>query len=893
MKLLRTLVLTLICIAFSVCLFACSDEKCTEHTDNDGDGICDTEGCNAAVEPKPQGNSLVLIENGKAKFQIVLAGEAPEEPEEEEAEEGSEEGGTENESTEEESEEILPGREILTATEELAQALAALGIEVKIVFEADAATDCEILIGGVESRGSDYYIDGHAYGMEGYCITLVGTKVVVNGGSVESTVKAINSLKKDILGIKSSTTQLDNVTMSSEDNVSKIQDNYYIKSVKIGENDLKDYVIVIDESSEYQKEGALLLQSLFYEQVGYWLQIVNEPSSDGNMILFANAEKDATPADSFRTTVEGSTLKVVSEYENSFKKGINDFFANTITRGENDIVLDSSLSYTLDVSIVYYDEFGAVADGKTNDFEALLLTHEFANISGQTVKGARKGLGTKTYYIQDTRINGEVKTIVIMTNVDWNNTQFIIDDSKYSTSDGTGIHAQPVFRAASPYPEIVLEGDILAPYQNAGPETKKFDLGLGYPAMLIVTNSEHRVYIRYGANANEGNIQEEVVLIDAEGNVVEGTELLLNYEKVTSITVIRTDVEPITIEGGIVTRRATHVDTTRLTSYFVRNFQVNRSNTTIKGLEQYNENEFTVEEQAAGKNGAPYRGFFYAYRANHIIFEECVLTAPRYYGCGTYGLGANFSNDILFLNCTQSNFYKKDSDGNLTDIPSSEDSSVTGKREYWGIGGSNYCKNMVYDGCFLTRYDAHAGIYNGKILNSTIVMLNLIGGGDMYIENTTIIMEGSTLINLRDDYGSTFNGTITFKNCKLKPYNSSKTTLYLIGQKWQNHYFGYPCHMPNIVIDNLSFDEGIEPRPLYILSTATSGYDSIYSETRLHQVVTSSGAKNLNPLTPAEYFKIINNYSNLDFRIYDAPILNSVDIITDSTVEIKHQTFGQ
>lgn len=891
MKPLKNLTLILVSIALTFSLFACAGNKCTEHKDENKDGICDTEGCGAAVENGTEDEGLVLIENGKAKFQIVLAGEAPEEPEED----GSEEGGSEQEGAAENEgeEQITPGREILTATEKLVQTLLSFGVEAKIVFEEDAATDCEILIGGVETRGADYCIDSHSYGPEGYFITLVGSKVVVNGGSVESTVKAIEALQKNIFGIKSSTTELTSVVMSSSNNVSKVQNNFYTESIKIGENDIKDYVIVIDTANEYQMEGALKLQSLLYEEAGIWLSIANEPKEDGKMILFSNVEKDSTSQDSFRVVVEENTLKIISEYENSYTKGVDNFFTETITKGESNIVLDSSLSYTLDVSIVYYDEFGAAADGKTNDFEALLLTHQFANISGQTVKGARKGEGTKKYYIQDTRIDGTVATIDIMTNVDWNNTHFIIDDSKYSSSDGTKIYSQPIFRTLSPYPEITLEGDILEPYQNAGPNTKKFDLGLGYPAMIIVTNSEHRVYIRYGANANEGNIQEEVVLIDAEGNVVEGTELMLDYEKVTSITVIRADVEPITIEGGTVTRYATRVDTTRNTTYFLRNLQINRSNTTVKGLKQYNENEFTVEEQAAGKNGAPYRGFFWAYRANHVTFEDCVMTAPRYYAGGTYGLGANFSNDILFLNCTQSNFYKTDSDGNLTNIPSTENSAITGKREYWGIGGSNYCKNMVYDGCMLTRYDAHAGVYGGKIINSTIVMLNLIGGGDMLIENTTIIMEGSTLINLRDDYGSTFKGTITLRNCKLKPFDTSKTVLYILGQKWQNHYFGYTCHMPNVVIDNLTFAEGSEPTPLYLYSTATSGYDSIYSETKLHQVVTSSGAKNLNPLTPAEYFKIINNYAGLDYRVYDAPILNSIDLITDSSVKIMHQTYGK
>ena len=863
MKLLKALILILLSLTIVFSLSACSDgdNTCTEHIDANEDGICDTEGCGATVEPAPQ-EDIVLIENGVANFQIVLAGDAPD-------------------------------GEILNAAESLVAAFTKLGIEVNLVYEDAEPTDCEILIGGVENRGERYYVDGHDYGLEGYGITMSGKKVIIAGGSVYSTVKAINSLKKDIFKIKSTTKSLDNVTMKTDDVITDFQNDYYTQSIKFGDNDIKGYVIVTDKDNKYQNEAALLLQTRLYEEAGYWLPIVNEAAADGKMIIFSNADKDSTPSDSFRITLEGNTLKVVSEYENSYENGVDDFYTNKITRAEANVVLENGFSYNLDVSVVYYTDFGAVGDGKTNDFKALVLAHEFANISGQTVKGAKSGEGVKKYYIKDTRISGRgTSVITIMTNVDWNNTHFIIDDTTYGVDDGTKLYSHPIFRVASPYEEITLTGDDIKNFQNVGPETTKIDLGLGYPAMLIVTNKEHRVYIRYGPNANSGDLQEEIILIDAEGNVVKGTELMLSYEKVTSITVIRTDVDPITIEGGTITRWATRSQTDRNT-YFKRNLQVIRSNTTIKGVKQYNEKEFTVEEQAAGKRAAPYTGFFWAYKAHNIVFEECVMTAPRYYGGGTYGFSAGFSNDVLLLNCTQSNFYKKDSNGNLTDIPSTEKSAITGQREYWGIGGSSFCKNLVFDGCMLTRYDAHAGVYNGKILNSTIVMINLIGGGDMLIENTEIIMEGSTLINLRNDYGSTWKGTITIKDCSLMPYDKSKTELYILGQKWVNHYFGYTCYMPNVVVDNLSFAKNATAVPVYLVSTATNGYDSIYSETKLHQSITSSGVKNLNPLAPAEYLKVINNKANLDFRIYDAPILTNIELITDDTCEITHKTYGK
>ena len=45
----------------------------------------------------------------------------------------------------------------------------------------------------------------------------------------------------------------------------------------------------------------------------------------------------------------------------------------------------------------------------------------------------------------------------------------------------------------------------------------------------------------------------------------------------------------------------------------------------------------------------------------------------------------------------------------------------------WGIGGTNYCKNMEYIGSTLSRLDAHAGLYNGRIIDSTVNYISLTG----------------------------------------------------------------------------------------------------------------------------------------------------------------------
>ena len=71
---------------------------------------------------------------------------------------------------------------------------------------------------------------------------------------------------------------------------------------------------------------------------------------------------------------------------------------------------------------------------------------------------------------------------------------------------------------------------------------------------------------------------------------------------------------------------------------------------------------------------------------------------------------------------------------------------------YWGIFASNYSKNISFDNCILSRFDAHMGVYNATIRNSTLgyMGVNAIGSGNFLIENSTV--RGRSFINLRPDY---------------------------------------------------------------------------------------------------------------------------------------------
>src|SRR3546814_17668113 len=94
--------------------------------------------------------------------------------------------------------------------------------------------------------------------------------------------------------------------------------------------------------------------------------------------------------------------------------------------------------------------------------------------------------------------------------------------------------------------------------------------------------------------------------------------------------------------------------------------------------------------------------------------------------------------------------------------------------------GSNFGKNLLYDGCTLSRFDAHQGVANATVRNSTLghMGINAIGSGTFTITNSTIL--GRSLINLRPDYGSTWHGELIIQNCVFKPTARKLSNVSLI-----------------------------------------------------------------------------------------------------------------
>jgi hypothetical protein len=321
----------------------------------------------------------------------------------------------------------------------------------------------------------------------------------------------------------------------------------------------------------------------------------------------------------------------------------------------------------------------------------------------------------------------------------------------------------------------------------------KIDVTLQKPCLVTVTNSNVKRYIRFGANQNNGASQTDIFMVDKDCNVDMKAPIIWDFDQVTDISALPIDETTLTIRGGKFTTIANAADS-RYT-YYMRNIAIRRSNVLVDGIEH----RITGE----GEHGAPYSGFINVGDCSYVTVQNSIFTGHKIYqtigsagvsvSMGTYDILLNRALNISIVNCSQTNDIKDN--------------------RYWGIFASNYCKNLLYDKCTFSRFDAHMGVANATIRNSTLGHqgINAIGSGTFIVENSTIY--GRSIVNLRPDYGSTWQGELIIRNCVLVPTGGRPVTASLItGSYSGKHNFGYTCYMPErITIESLKIDDSNHP----------------------------------------------------------------------------------
>ncbi len=762
-------------------------------TDGTGDGEMPSEG-------------LVLIWNKQAKFNVVLAS-------------GAGSGG-------------------VRAANRLIEQLRSLGISVNdTVSDSDEAliTDCEIIIGtNCRNRGEELQISNYDLGADGYVIKQVGTRIVIAGGSPKVTRDTIERFTAQYLGIPENATTAENVVLNTVINEEKYVERD-IESLLLGTNDIKDYSIVCDMADQALLSVVYTFRETLAINVGAQLEIVDIDKAGGidKQIRFASIplsldeEGNRTYADGFYVRMDGNDLVIESEYPNAFVKEFDTFVLEYITSKKGNVVIPGNLNYSACASIVKYSDFGAVGDGVADDFPAIKRAHEYANMGGQLVVA-----DGEAYYI------GLGSAVDIMSDVDFGTARIIIDDNVAGLD-----RSKPVFRLAREYPKVELSLTQLESI-DADKTLKKLETTsipwlkdyLEAPSLVVVHNGAHMDYVRYGNNANNGNVRMDILLVDKDGNIDPTTPVTFEFEQITRVEIFRVDDAPITVKGGFfeslcAAAECSHTEADGcyrgktiggVKQYCIKNvynsvrrgIRIERSNSTLLNIDHK-----MVDEPLDGS--FPYYGFLLFYNANNVLAKDCNLTGHKTYvenktnsnnetnwvSMGSYDFVVEYSNNIRLDGITQAN--------GKNDI---------GDSGYWGIMSSNGAKNLDFKNCVISRIDAHRGFWNMSIDNTKIGhTFNVIGGGKLTVKNTERRV-GQSFIRLRDDYGATFEGDLYIENCLLDGITAYDTvnggatgrpstrysTGYIVSAeyysnntKYLTHDFGYRCYMPiNVTIVN-------------------------------------------------------------------------------------------
>ena len=714
---------------------------------------------------------LALIEGGKANFKIVQA-----------------------------TQKGAPVR-----AKNLYDKLKELGIEVEApIGDSDASkvTDCEIVIGADIRNREDCLISSRYLGQDGYQIKVVGNKVVIAGGSDKSLIKACEIFTTQILKITAKTKEgdIDNLAIPFDTAALKLHE-YMITSLTIGGIPLSEYTLVldVDAADDYALDEINGFRERLYSETGYWLENgkLDEIDTYEHKFIIRYTDEKLTNDDGqgfVAYVAENGDFIVECNYKNAIDGAFSHIIEKYFFGGMGEVKIAKDFKKALRTNVVRYSDFGAVGDGKADDFNAIYDAHAFANECGQKVEGDE---GAK-YYIGENFI----QEVIVKTDVNFCGATFIIDDRgsvafKYRN---LGLFLLAYDESAKTY-----SGTNLTDAIGEGVTISKGDRVFEWitpilegKSLVRVINSKHKDFIRRGANQNNGNDRNDTYVIEVDGRLEDDIEVEFDFDQITKIEVRKVDNAPITVENGnfetICCR--TVIDTGFICIYkgYTRGFKLQRPNSTIKNIkhtmidepalnvhsevDQLGNKKEKTANYGTRDESYPYSGFFAFSNSYNVTARDSILDGHTTYyedkpetastgkvpdpvAMGTYDLTISTSSKTYLINIIQQ-------DNENTGI---------GDQRYWGIMASNFTKNMYFEGCYINRFDAHCGFWNATLIDTTLGhSFNVIGGGKLYCKNVTKVT-GNAFISLRADYGANFEGDIELVDCTfvgMKSYYSNR-----------------------------------------------------------------------------------------------------------------------
>ncbi len=443
---------------------------------------------------------------------------------------------------------------------------------------------------------------------------------------------------------------------------------------------------------------------------------------------------------------------------------------------------------------------------------------------------------------ETTYVGENLGTIVIATDTSWNGVNLLIDDdvicnnyaANYDSSDPNPPtsdcecgrkHAyvtQPIFTVDEYGAEDVIM-DLKGKVTSLAAGATSIGYAPGRKMLIELRDYDKNIYFRYGSNANNGAAITEVILVDEFGNIDPSTPVQwdyvnLNDNKYDLVKAYAVDTDPIKISGLDANGQINAIFETYVNNSVdqylyhyeacYRNITIMRSNATVEGIDR-NFLEEPAKDIVTGSvlvsnvnDRMAYTFINVQYCSNATVKDMLVINHNSQNGDtttsqGSYEFSGGTANAVSWINCETKNMFSSGKDGSLQAYPI-----------YRGLFGTNHIRNMYLEDCYLNSFDAHTGAYNVTIVNSTFDHMNFIGGGLIKLTDVTIYTSKShgCAINLRTDYGSTWNGDIEIDGLTIKYGSHSDykpTRISLLYGAYANQYWGFDTYTPqNVTINN-------------------------------------------------------------------------------------------
>jgi len=458
---------------------------------------------------------------------------------------------------------------------------------------------------------------------------------------------------------------------------------------------------------------------------------------------------------------------------------------------------------------ITYEDFYAMGTGKDNDAMAIYYAHKCANEKGIEVIANKN----RTYYISSLPKDetGNDLSIEIKTNVDWNNSTIIIDDTVIDDTGATLRKAEVFIVPATRYlimsrnignftynSETTDFSQILKPIQSNIKEEYDYYIGLDSTDLINrINNSTGQVM--------GSSTKVDYFKVDSNGKISDSNNLLYEYKYDNGQTNIKNNGQIKVFEIPNETLSLKNINFITKSSDFLAckasgntsnkcsvkgGLKINRPNVEIDNL-----NHYIID------NDKPMyysNGFLTIQTTSDITIKNSNFRVHLSKSSdgkegmdGTYDIGMGYSSNITFENvgytCNEGETTQECYEINMLD------------ENYRGLTGTSDIKNWKIVNSKLNRIDSHFSLLNLDISNSIIGLhsINVTGKGNLNLNNSSVD-QANIMINLRQDYGSVWNGNVNIDNVyfNIKTGDTSPRILYY--NVTSTFDFNYDLYVPSI-----------------------------------------------------------------------------------------------